>query len=1048
MTKRIIFFILAGFPMMVSAQSILDLGIFNNPGNSDRLEIRIKPTQTVSNDVYSAGIFTVRYLSSYGVTLSAPPGLNNPLFQYALVKQGTDALYSYYSFSFVNVNVVNWNVSTEYPIAILQINAGCGSGNGTFELINNTWTANNNGDYYQELDGIEAQNIFYQPSTLAPLGVGMIDMTPPTISCTGDKTVGTQPNVCWYTHVGASWDAIGSDNCPGFTIQYILSGATSDTLFTLDNALFNKGITTIKATITDVAGLKATCSFTVTINDTQKPMITAPAPITVTANAASCMATGVLLTQPVFSDNCPGAQVSNNAPLSFPKGSTQVTWTVTDAAGLTETATQTVTVQSSLAATAVKLSTSTICSGDTASLSFTLSGGFKPYTVVYSANGIPDTAKAYVSNKLIPVFPAASTRYRLVSITDSIGCAILPVLLTDSITARPKPTLSSLVPSEMQVCQGVGVSFSALGLLPNDTTTFNYTLTPGGPAVQSGISTAGGTYTFNPATNPIGIYGMSIQSITVKGCTSFFNTGNTGAYEVNPFPSFSGITSSADTVCLGSSVNFRANGLIPDVNVTIQYTLNGVPGSATVLSNSTGTANLLEAIYPEGTYALLITSIAVAGCSINSNQSAQFTVDPFNATCGFTVAGRLATETNKGVEEAKVSIGGVSVSVPFSFQYFTDTSGRYSFINTIPLAASYLISPFKNDNPLNGVTTFDLSLISKHILGIAPLNSPYKMIAADANKSNSITTFDIVELRKLILGIYQNLPNNTSWRFIDKAYVFPTLNNPFVPQFPENIAEPNLQMSALNEDFVALKVGDLNGTVVLSAQDIATERIPRETVWMDISGGTGMGYSEQVKAGETFELHFKPSTALAGYQFTLDLTDLEVLNITPDEGMGLQNFGVFEDAITCSYMSEKAGQTGTFSVAFRAKAAGQLSQMLEISSRITLSEAYSIQDEMAKMDLQARIVDISLDETSFRLYQNYPNPFNGYTVIPFYLPDTDLVRLTIYDALGAEVFTEEKRFDAGKHRFNLDGALLPSEGIFCYKVETSSASNVKKMLRN
>src|SRR6058998_2183000 len=44
-------------------------------------------------------------------------------------------------------------------------------------------------------------------------------------------------------------------------------------------------------------------------------------------------------------DNCPGAGFSNDAPTSFPKGATTVTWTVTDASGNTATATQVVTVE-------------------------------------------------------------------------------------------------------------------------------------------------------------------------------------------------------------------------------------------------------------------------------------------------------------------------------------------------------------------------------------------------------------------------------------------------------------------------------------------------------------------------------------------------------------------------------------------------------------------------------------------------------------------------------------------------------------------------------
>ena len=87
----------------------------------------------------------------------------------------------------------------------------------------------------------------------------------------------------------------------------------------------------------------------------------------------------------------------------------------------------------------------------------------------------------------------------------------------------------------------------------------------------------------------------------------------------------------------------------------------------------------------------------------------------------------------------------------------------------------FRVTPAKNDDWLNGVSTFDLTLIDKHILGVEYLNSPYKIIAADVNKSNTVTTYDMVELRKLILGIYTEIPGNTSWRFVDKDHIFPDL---------------------------------------------------------------------------------------------------------------------------------------------------------------------------------------------------------------------------------------------------------------------------------
>jgi hypothetical protein len=109
------------------------------------------------------------------------------------------------------------------------------------------------------------------------------------------------------------------------------------------------------------------------------------------------------------------------------------------------------------------------------------------------------------------------------------------------------------------------------------------------------------------------------------------------------------------------------------------------------------------------------------------------------------VAGALKTEFTEGVEEGTVYIDGTSTFSTMSYFDLSDTTVCTPGGEFVPLAATFTIAPEKDDNPLNGVTTYDLVLISKHILGLEPLDSPYKMIAADANKSGSITTFDIVE---------------------------------------------------------------------------------------------------------------------------------------------------------------------------------------------------------------------------------------------------------------------------------------------------------------
>ncbi|KOH47098.1 hypothetical protein NC99_01410 [Sunxiuqinia dokdonensis] len=84
----------------------------------------------------------------------------------------------------------------------------------------------------------------------------------------------------------------------------------------------------------------------ITIEDNTNPTITCPATVSVPADAGLCyaLAENVDLGTPVTDDNCGVASVTNDAPAQFPTGDTQVTWTVTDVAGNTNTCIQTVTV--------------------------------------------------------------------------------------------------------------------------------------------------------------------------------------------------------------------------------------------------------------------------------------------------------------------------------------------------------------------------------------------------------------------------------------------------------------------------------------------------------------------------------------------------------------------------------------------------------------------------------------------------------------------------------------------------------------------------------
>ncbi|MCB9283739.1 MAG: hypothetical protein H6563_06650 [Lewinellaceae bacterium] len=178
--------------------------------------------------------------------------------------------------------------------------------------------------------------------------------------------------------------------------------------------------------------------------------------------------------------------------------------------------------------------------------------------------------------------------------------------------------------------------------------------------------------------------------------------------------------------------------------------------------------------------------------------------DPWGAS----IQGLIATEEGDELEGVKVTIE--VYGEPLS-SLFTSANGIFYF-SCMNQGYDYTLLPLLDTMPSNGVTTLDLLLITRHILGLQLLDSPYKMIAADADRSGSITTLDMLAILKVILGVEPGFPNNTSWRFVDKDYVFPDPMDPFSEPFPEFIHYDLFYWEDLEADFVAVKVGDVNGS--------------------------------------------------------------------------------------------------------------------------------------------------------------------------------------------------------------------------------------------
>ncbi len=421
----------------------------------------------------------------------------------------------------------------------------------------------------------------------------------------------------------------------------------------------------------------------------------------------------------------------------------------------------------------------------------------------------------------------------------------------------------------------------------------------------------------------------------------------------------------------------------------------------------------------------------------------------FSCGNGQPIIGNISTPDFDALENVEVRLNNNSIFQNES----TDADGQYVF-GGLTLGDDYTITPHKDDDPMNGVSTFDLVLISKHILGSTPLGSPYKILAADANNSKTVTTFDLVEIRKLILHMNDEFPNNTSWRFVDAGYQFPNPVNPWVEVFPE-IVNINDMPGAMNDvDFVAVKIGDVNESASGFAGGSDTGERSSGTLIFEMD-------NKSYQPGDAVTAIFKATefVNVYGFQFTIDYDQalLEFKEVVPTSYTSLGNFGTTmtdQGAVTTSWETNPVvtldNGTEVIKLNFVAKAAGTLSEALGISSRFTVAEAYVGEPiEVFEVALQFNNGSSSAANDGigqgYQLYQNVPNPFNKRTAIAFSLPTNTEAVLTVYDALGKVVTTISGHYAAGYNEIELDRNNLPCEGLLYYRLESGSFTATRSM---
>ncbi|MBP6694329.1 MAG: T9SS type A sorting domain-containing protein [Saprospiraceae bacterium] len=422
-----------------------------------------------------------------------------------------------------------------------------------------------------------------------------------------------------------------------------------------------------------------------------------------------------------------------------------------------------------------------------------------------------------------------------------------------------------------------------------------------------------------------------------------------------------------------------------------------------------------------------------------------------NNTCGLdangggpsqriNISGNVFQSNMMPMEDIDIQLNADLPEFPLSKS--TNLDGNFVFSN-LAKDNDYIVNPILNKDHDNGVSTLDLVLIQRHILGIEFLNSPYKVIASDVTNDMKVNTLDLVELRKVILGVQDEFSNNNSWRFAETSQ---TMDPKFPFPFIEKMKMSKLDYSIGGIDFIGVKVGDVNESVKMNAK--SNEVDTRSVTSLSQNKITG-------KAGEIVEVTIgsEEIQKLFGWQMSLYLP----AEIGSFEDIYSNTLRLGEDNVAwnqsdagilnISWNSQNETDLVSDAITIKVKLNKDINntQLLGLLDGGLNPEIYTQEGNTVK----AKPFRFTSSETvveEFELFQNVPNPFSGKTTIGFHLPQESDVTITVYDVTGKVLLTQSAFYGKGRHNVDIDIQRMGIDGLLYYRLDTKTNSAVKRMI--
>lgn len=259
---------------------------------------------------------------------------------------------------------------------------------------------------------------------------------------------------------------------------------------------------------------------------------------------------------------------------------------------------------------------STICQGQNATFSVTISSGGAPFSFIYAIDGVNQAPVNATSSPYVLTVPlTANATVSLVSVTASNTCEG-PGSGSANVTVTPTPT-ATLSGGSGTICSGgtqdLEVSFDG----GNGTYTFVYRING---ISQPPITTTGSPYTITVSPATPGTYTYTLASVTSNGCTG--TVGGSYSLTVQQSPTAT-LTGGGVTVCAGQTVNLTIDftGMGP---FTVNYTANGDPQPEITTSSDP----YIFSVAPSTTTTYELTDVTANGCAGTVQGVVTVTVNP------------------------------------------------------------------------------------------------------------------------------------------------------------------------------------------------------------------------------------------------------------------------------------------------------------------------------------------------------------------------------------------------------------------------------------